>query len=245
MDDSYAGTYHRLEEDHWWFKARRDMIFRLLKGCDRDSAIVEIGCSGGPLISYLRGKGFSNIRGIDISERSISLCRERGIESVRVADGQETGFGDNEFDIVIASDVLEHIEDEDRAIKEWCQILKSGGKLIVFVPAFRFLWSSHDELNYHYRRYSRPELIRKLERNGLLIRRASYWNFILFPLISLIRLITRFFAGKRADAAEQLRQSAPLVNLMLEGLLKIENRVISGGINFPFGVSVFAVAEKR
>ncbi len=241
MDVLYASKYHELEKNHWWFIGRRDIIFRLIKDYRRDVEILEIGCSGGVLIEFLERRGFTRLRGIDIDERAIEICRQRGIKNVWVADAQETGFKDQQFDLVMASDVLEHIKDEDKALCEWHRILKSGGKLIVFVPAFKFLWSKHDEVNLHYRRYSKSSLIEVFKKNGFGIERSSYWNFTLFLPACLVRILQRLLSGSRKS---QLPEVNIFLNKTLEYILKLENSFLSGGINLPVGISIFAIARK-
>lgn len=243
MDQVYALKYHRLEEHHWWFLARRDIIYKLIKNYHRDSEILEIGCSGGLLIRFLEGQGFKNIRGIDIDGKAIEICRQKGIAGVYVADAEKTGFKDEQFDIVIASDVLEHIRDEAKAIMEWHRILKPNGRLIIFVPAFKFLWSKHDEANHHYRRYSKIALIRTLGKNGFKVERSSYWNFSLFLPVSLIRLSQRFFKGSK-QSGDQLYGVNTFINKTLEYILRLENKLLSSGISLPLGISVFAIERK-
>lgn len=243
MEESYTIKYHILEEGHWWFLARRDIIFKLIKDYRKDSHILEIGCSGGPLIRFLQRRGFENIKGIDINKRAIEICKQKGIKDVQIADGQETGFKDQQFDIVIASDILEHIQDEDKALFEWHRILKQGGKLIIFVPAFNFLWSHHDELNRHYRRYSKLGLVKALIKNGFIVERASFWNFSLFFPASLVRLSQKLFSNGKNEEG-QLNEITPFMNKILENILKLENKLLSGGINLAVGISIFAIARK-
>lgn len=243
MEESYTTKYHILEESHWWFLARRDIIFKLIKDYHKDSHILEIGCSGGPLIKFLQRQGFENVKGIDINKRAIEICKQKGINNVEVADGLETGLGDQQFDIVIASDVLEHIQDENKALFEWYRILKQGGQLIIFVPAFKFLWSHHDELNRHYKRYSKSGLVKALIKNGFIVERASFWNFSLFLPASLVRLSQRIF-GNGKSASGQLNKITPFMNKILEKILKFENKLLSGGIDLAIGISVFAIARK-
>ncbi len=245
MDDAYVSVYHELEETHWWFIGRRDMIWRLLKDLDRRLSILEVGCSGGPLVRLLQRKGFTRVAGIDINECSVQFSRRFGDADIRVADGCSTGFGDEQFDMVIASDVLEHIDEPVRGLREWLRILKPNGRAIIFVPAFQFLWSRHDEVNRHYRRYSRREIITLLEQAGFCIERAAYWNFCLFFPASLVRTMQRVFRRQQGEnAGNDLVRSGKIVNRMLEGLLKVENRVLTLGLNFPFGLSVIAIARK-
>jgi len=244
MDVLYASMYRKLEENHWWFLGRRDLIYRLMKDYRRDVDILEIGCSGGVLIEFLKRRGFTRLHGIDVDEKAIEICRQRGIKEVGVADAQETEFKDQQFDILIASDVLEHIKDEDKALLEWYRILKPGGKLIIFVPAFKFLWSNHDEVNRHFRRYSKSGLIKTLEKNGFKTEKVSYWNFSLFFPVSLVRMFQKYLSGKRKRASDQLYEFNTFVNKTLEYMLRLENKFLSTGMNFPVGVSLFIIERK-
>lgn len=245
MDDAYVSLYHSLEEKHWWFTGRRDMIWRLLKQFDRDMSILEIGCSGGPLVRLLQRKGFTKVAGIDINECSVQFSRSLGDADIRVADGCSTGFGDGQFDMLIASDVLEHIDEPLRGLHEWLRILKPRGCAIVFVPAFQFLWSGHDEVNRHYQRYTKHEIISLLEQAGFTIERAAYWNFCLFFPASFVRTMRRIFKRQQGEEeGSDLAASGKIVNKILEVILKFENRLLALGLNFPFGLSVFAIARK-
>jgi len=244
MEESYASKYHKLEENHWWFLGRRDIIFKLINNYHRDTEILEVGCSGGALIRFLKERGFRRLRGIDIDERAIEICRQKGITDTCVGDAERTALKDQQFDMIIASDILEHIKDEDKALREWHRILKKDGELLVFVPAFKFLWSRHDEINHHYRRYSKLSLIKVLKKNGFSIERSSYWNFSLFLPASLVRLSQRFIFSNRKRVAEQLNETTHFVNRTLKYILRLENKLLSGGINLPLGVSVFAIARK-
>jgi 2-polyprenyl-3-methyl-5-hydroxy-6-metoxy-1,4-benzoquinol methylase len=241
MEKNYASKYHELEENHWWFLGRRDILYRLVKSCRRDAQILEVGCSGGPLIRLLKAHGFKKIRGIDIDEEAIKVCKQRGIDEARVADAENTGFQDQQFDLIIASDILEHIENEEKALSEWNRILKSGGKLIIFVPAFNFLWSGHDERNIHYRRYSKSKLLKVVEREGFTVQRISFWNFSLFLPVCLRRLAYKVVTG--AVPGDNLYQANAFVGKILATILRIENILLSK-LNFPFGISIFAIARK-
>ena len=129
MKKSYESKYHNLEMVYWWFEGRRDIIFKLLHLENKNSKILEVGCSGGPLLNYLKQKNFNNLYGMDISLDAVNLCKKRGIKNVLVGDGSKTGFKDNSFDIIIASDILEHIKNDSLALLEWNRILKNKGKL--------------------------------------------------------------------------------------------------------------------
>jgi len=244
MDEDYKKQLLDIEENRWWNKARRDIIFRLLKNLNRDSKILEIGCSGGVLIRFLENKGFFDIWGIDISKTAIDLCKKRGITNVSVADGAGVNFNNEEFDIIIASDVLEHINDDSSALTEWNRIIKPNGKLVVFVPAFNFLWDEHDIKNHHCRRYSRSELIYVLRKANFKIERSSCWNFSLFFPASLMIIFQRIFLKRKISCGRRLCKLNPTINKFLTCLLKFENWLLTK-FDFPAGVTIFALAEKR
>jgi 2-polyprenyl-3-methyl-5-hydroxy-6-metoxy-1,4-benzoquinol methylase len=240
MDQCYEKKYHEFEKNYFWNKGRNDMIFNLIQTVDRNVKILDVGCSGGQLIELLSINSFVNIYGIDVSENAINKCKEKGLNNVFVMDGEKPIFNNDRFDIIIASDVLEHIENDRSGLAEWNKLLKPGGQLVIFVPAYRFLWSYIDELNHHYRRYSKTSLISRLEEANFKVDRSSYWNFCLFFPVSLIRFYQRLFPGKVKDDFYELNL---LVSKLLIGLLNIENWFLKR-FNFLFGVSVFAVARK-
>jgi SAM-dependent methyltransferase len=246
MDKQYELKYHRLEKDYWWFRGRRDIIFRLLRRLDisYSSKIIDLGCSGGLLIDFLKKKGYRNIFGIDISREAILECRKNGIKDTFVRNCINTKFKDEEFDILIASDILEHIETDSEALEEWNRILKTNGILIVFVPAFDFLWSKHDEVNHHYRRYSQVKLVNDLKKHDFAILKISYWNFSLFIPVSFIRIIQRFTSKIRKVNGDQLFRLPYMVNKALTCMLEMENRLLEKTLIYPYGLSVFAVAKK-
>jgi SAM-dependent methyltransferase len=247
MKREFEAQYHLLEENHWWFLGRRHLVHQLVldSNAKRGARILEIGCSGGPLIQQLQADGYSSITGIDISAEAIELSRQRGLEDVHVMDAQKPSFSDESFDLITASDVLEHLSDAPRALTEWHRLLRPGGVLIVFVPAFMFLWSEHDEANKHFRRYRRPELTRLLTSNGFSVKRGSYWNFFLFFPVALIRLLKRCKpSSRRQEAHGDLGKPPNFINHFLFALLRFENKQICRGINWPWGISVMAIAQK-
>jgi SAM-dependent methyltransferase len=237
MERGYERRYHDLESHGWWFRGRRDAVVQLLRGAGRRSRILDVGCSGGALLHALGGAGFTRAEGIDISREAVSACRKRGIRA-RLMDGSRTEFADDSFDFVVASDVLEHIRDEHAALAEWARVLKPGGTLIVFVPAFMFLWSPHDDANRHFRRYSGSALRAAVARSGLIVERSSYWNSLLFLPAAVWRTALRGIAQK-----DDLRRLHPLLDSALFFLLCAENRLL-GLADLPFGVSAFVIARK-
>jgi len=246
MDPTYEYKRRRLEAGYWLFRARRELLVTLIRrtGGSPDSKILDAGCGGGLLISLLRKKGYKDIFGIDLSKMMVGLCRERGIINVSRQDCTETTFDDNFFDVIIAADVLEHLEDDAVALREWKRILKNNGRLIITVPAFDFLWSHHDEICHHYRRYSKPDLISALSAANYSVGRVSFWNCSLFFPLALMRIFQKIFLRGKAGQSDQLYELNPFINNLLFQLLRLENRIINW-INFPVGISICAVAQKR
>ena len=246
MQTAYEERYHQLEARQWWFVARRHILRNLVQreSPDRRSRILDLGCSGGELLKELLDDGYPSASGIDLSFEAVALCRAAGLRVDRM-DAQLLDFPNATFDVLIASDVLEHIQDDQQALQEWGRVLKPGGLLMVFVPAYMFLWTEHDEANMHYRRYRRMELARLLRANGFLVERSSYWNTLLFPPVAVIRLWRRWCSGK-SDSGDKgdLIEPAPRVNALLTALLHAENHLLCFGLNWPVGVSVMALARK-
>ncbi|MEA2036096.1 MAG: class I SAM-dependent methyltransferase [Nanoarchaeota archaeon] len=244
MDERYEIKNQNLEEVHWWFITRQDISYDLISKLNKNAKILEIGCSGGPLIKILNKNGFKNVYGLDISKRAINLCKKRGLDNVFVRDAVKTKFKNKEFDLIIASDVLEHIKNDKLALVEWNRILKPGGKLIVFVPAFKSLWSPHDETNFHQRRYSKSSLVNLFKKADFKIIKSSYWNFSLFPIICTVKILQRSFVNKKQKIPSQLFGVNRITNKFLISLIKLENKYLKK-FNFPWGISVFVVGEKN
>lgn len=194
-------------------------------------------------MNLLSSHGYSQIFGIDISKKAVRLCRARGFKDVFPMDGAKPHFDNEEFDLIIASDVLEHIQDDEKAVKEWRRLLKKEGTIICFVPAFKSLWSKHDEDNKHCRRYTKKDLADIFVKNDFKIVRSSYWNIALFLPTLFYRFLARtFLAG---FLAHQLKESNFLLNYLLSQLLRLENFFINMGFNYPIGISFFAIAKKN
>lgn len=245
MRAEFENRYHRAESGHWWFAGRRDLLSALVQeaGPDLASRILDVGCSGGATIRRLHEDGYSQVTGIDISAEAIAQCRRNGLSDVHLMDGQAPDFPDASFDIILASDVLEHVPDERSAVHAWFRLLRPGGVLIALVPAFMALWSPHDEANQHRKRYRLAELRSCLEACGFETRRASYWNFLLFFPAAAVRLLQRVvpYIG---TAQVDLRLPPAFANSLLCRLLVLENRWLRAGLSWPWGLSALVTARR-
>jgi ubiquinone/menaquinone biosynthesis C-methylase UbiE len=211
------------------------------KAQDKPLEILDVGCGTGAFISELKNK--ANISGIDFSEKAVSFCKMRGIENVILGGGEKLPWDDNRFDVVLVLDVLEHIEEDRKAIAEIHRVLKSGGMVIAFVPAFLFLWGITDEASHHFRRYTKQELVEKLESQKLKVIRSSYFNTFLFLPILLVRKLSKFFPQKYKPEQETDIRSE-LVNKVFYLIFKMESLVLRF-VNFPFGVSLMVIGRKE
>lgn len=247
MEPGYEKHYHRVEASHWWFCSRRQIVTKLVTQCcsDRASRILDIGCSSGLLLQELMAHGYQNVEGVDSSSAGIALCRQAGIRAQSM-DAHRLAYADGYFDCVTASDVLEHLEHDAAALAEWRRVLQPGGALMIFVPAFMWLWTRHDTINWHFRRYSLPQIVRLLVQCGFGIERSSYWNTALFLPVALLRLWRRCRGeGTLADNnPSDMVMPPPFLNGLLSVWMGLENRLHGWGLNSPVGVSVMVVARR-
>ena len=244
MKPEFAEKYYRLEAAHPWSVGRRDIILRMLRsaGVHRSDRILEVGCGSGALVEAMEAAGYRDVTGLDMAEAAVGAARSRGLNNIVQADAAATDFDDGAFDCIIASDVLEHIMDESKALTEWRRLLRPGGLLFCFVPAFAFLWSEHDVENRHYRRYSRSMLESCVVEAGYKVERIGYWNGWLFLPMTGMRMIRRVVARQRGlERKDDFVPLNPLVSRVFNGLVQVENTYLGAGGELPIGVSVFAV----
>jgi len=243
MEKGFEKKYHDVETNHWWFKSRRLYLIDLLKNAPKDAKVLDIGCSSGVFLKDLEALGFKNenLFGIDISDTAIENCKRNGIPNSFVMDAQNITLNES-FDIIIASDCLEHLKDDKKALKNWNSLLKIGGTMYVFVPAFMSLWSYHDTVNMHFRRYTNPELKSKMLVEGLSIQKAGYWNFFLFLPVYFFRRVSSVL-NKNKKGESDLSIGNRFINSTLLQLIILENKLLKV-IRFPFGVSTFCIAKR-
>lgn len=254
MDPAFESLYHRLEQRHWWFRGRRELVRALVRqlSSDRSADLLDVGCASGILLDELTADGFAHPAGLDISESAIRLCHDRGHVTAVRGDATAPPLPPASVDIMVASDVLEHLEQDQLALDHWLQIVRPGGHLIVFVPAFQWLWSQHDQINHHFRRYTRSQLVTTLSRSGWVIQRSGYWNTVLFPAVAAVRLAAalfgRLYRGNPVNTptseSKQLRETPAWINALCLTLLRLENRWLAAGLPLPIGVSTFAIATR-
>jgi SAM-dependent methyltransferase len=233
------------ENSHWWFVGRRlilesflKQIIQNLKSKIQNPKILDVGCGTGANLEMLRE--FGEVAGVDVSEEALEFCRGRGFTEVKNGLAEQLPFADESFDLTTALDVVEHLDDDAAGLREMHRILKKGGRALIFVPAFMFLWGVQDDISNHRIRYTKRQIIERLEKAGFEIERATYANITFFAPILAGRALMKL-TGFRPESENNLTIGA--LNGFLGRLFGAE-RFWLKNFNFPFGVSIVIVARK-
>jgi SAM-dependent methyltransferase len=249
VERSYYQEYFFFEQDNWWFVSRRRILMSLLRRHlprGGNLEILDAGCGTGINLDYLAE--FGTVIGADVSEEAIEFCRRRGNSSVRRADLRELDWPDASFDLVTALDVIEHIDRDDAAVHELARVTKPGGHLLVTVPAFPALWSAHDEINHHMRRYRGIEIRELVTRNGCEIVKFTHMNTFLFPVAYAVRtwqqLRKKLFGESPYPPRTDFVDYHPVVNAVLTAIFTAEVPLVTLA-GLPFGLSILCFARKR
>ncbi len=233
----------RVEQSHWWYAGRRRILASFIEDIcrrvtDRRPRILDVGCGTGANLLMLSQYG--DAEGVDVSEDALAFCRERGLDKVKLGAAEALPYDDATFDLVTALDVVEHLDDDLAGLREMRRVLRPGGRVLLFVPTFMFLWGLQDDVSNHRRRYRLPELRRVLEQAGFEIERTTYANITFFLPILLARKLMRV-TGVKAESENNINVSA--LNGLLGSVLGAES-VVLRFMNIPFGVSGLCVARK-
>jgi len=231
-----------LESTYWWHVGRMSIIDKQLQKYttpDGSSKILNIGSGTGGTIPMLESHG--KVTNVDTSAEALNFLKKSG-HSGKLINGDRLPFKDNSFDIITALDVVEHIKNDTKTLKEWRRVLKPGGTIIVTVPAYQWLWSQHDVINNHYRRYTRKQIKGVVAAAGYKVSKSSYAIVFSFPLVVGSRFISKL---RREDpnSYSSFVQLPPAINNFFIWLLRIEGKA-QKHVNFPFGTSVLVVAKK-
>ena len=238
MDRSAYASMSAQEQDHWWFVARRAIIDSLVRShvpLPSGARILEAGCGTGGNLSLLAQYGELDAMEYDAEARALAtargLCR---VEAGALPDA--IGFGDNRYDMIALLDVLEHIDADEASLKALGARLKPQGRILLTVPAAPWLWSDHDVLHHHKRRYTMERLQKVAEGAGLKVEASGHFNSLLFPLAVAQRAMHQLF---RRNTPLDARPS-PLVNAAFQRVFAAERHLLSR-ISFPIGLSLYAI----
>jgi SAM-dependent methyltransferase len=240
MDRDYELQTHQAEDRHWWYRGRRTVLEGVIAGLalPQQARILDAGCGSGRNMVELARHG--TVTGVELSETSVALARERGAGDVIAGSVLEMPFADDSFDLAVSLDVIEHLEDDLTALKELRRTVAPGGALLVTVPAYQWLWSGHDEINHHHRRYTRRSLQRVAEAAGWRQARTTYFNSLLLPVAIVLRVLERLNTKTTESSLDLWVPPEPL-NWMLERPLAIEAALTRRGARIPAGLSLLAV----
>jgi len=235
-----------VEDKHGWYIGRRRIIESFVKrSCDEirsegtaEVCILDIGCgTGGNLESISK---FGKAEGVDISSEAVDFCRARGFNNVREGAAETLPYASESFDLVTGLDVVEHLDDDVAGLREMRRVLRPGGRMLLFVPAFMFLWGVQDDVSHHRRRYAMSELMKKLQQADMKVERASYANIAFFGPILLGRLFMRL-TGIRPASENNINIGA--FNGLFGGIFGAESWWLNK-FSLPFGVSILCVAKR-
>jgi SAM-dependent methyltransferase len=231
-----------LEESHFWFAGKRLLLRVLLERAGgARGRVLDVGCgTGGILLSLARDGA---VVGIDREALALRFCRDKGLRAVVRGSASALPFADGSFDACVSFDVLEHVDDEQLLLGELRRVLRPGGRALISVPAFRALWSQHDETLEHRRRYRRSELLAQVRQAGFRVDWSSYTNFFVFPPALLWRVLRRWTGIAPALRTDFVVPPAP-INRALVGLYACEAELLRR-VRLPFGVSVACVASRE
>lgn len=237
MDQSAYIKMREVEDDHWWFRARRDILQHVIKkriSTSQPLRILEIGCGTGGNLAML-GR-FGSVVGLEMDATAAQKAIAR--DNAQIVRGQiPDNLPAGQFDLVAMLDVLEHIENEGPALQCIRQNISERGHLLITVPAYKFLWTNHDVVMHHYRRYTMSLLRRRLETNGYTVSYINYFNTILLPLVATTRFLKRALNKTSSD----LTIPSPWMNTILYRIFAFEKRLLPA-CPLPCGVSVIAIA---
>jgi len=240
MDRDYELQTHQAEDRHWWYRGRRTVLDGVIAGLalPAGARILDAGCGSGRNMIDLAHHG--TVIGVELAEASVGLARARGAGEVIAGSVLEMPFADDSFDLAVSLDVIEHLEDDLTALRELRRTVAPGGALLVTVPAYQWLWSGHDVINHHHRRYTRSSLRSVAEQAGWKQARTTYFNSVLLPVAIMLRVLDRL-STKTTESSLDLWVPPEPLNWLLERPLALEAALVARGGRIPAGLSLLAV----
>jgi len=241
MDAEVYDALAAIEDGHWWFRGRRAVLWAMLRraGTPPPGPTLDAGCGTGGNLREFAALG--PIVGIDVAPEAVAYCRARGLGDVRVADFDPLPFADGTFSRLLATDVLEHVEDDAQALRELYRVAVPGARLVITVPAYQWLFSDHDRSHHHHRRYTLGRIAGRARAAGWTPVVATYFNTALLPPIAAVRLAER--AGLHRAGSDYDLTPGPL-NRLLERPMRAEAGLIARGGSLPAGVSAGVVCVR-
>lgn len=244
MKDSMYDNMYKTETFHWWFKAKKDIVISLLSPYlekDGSSHIIDFGCGCGLMLKEL--SKFGLVTGMDFSAEALTYCKQNFNGDLQQIDLSQPVQATAQYDLGIALDILEHIKNDSIAAKNFFEHMKPNGRLLITVPACQWLYSDHDKNCMHYRRYNKKEFIRCLKDAGFQIEFLSYYNFFLFPLAAIIRIISKIIPFDKNSSVEN-QYCLPVLNNLFYQIFRSESILLRRKLQLPIGLSLVALVYK-
>jgi len=250
MEEQVYQLFSKIQKSHWWFVARQIILEDILEQRVAGKSglrIADVGCGAGALLPML--SQFGETWGVDDSPTAVEICRRENFSKVYL--DADPAWREARFDVMTFLDVIEHVDDDVGFLRNYVSQLKPGGLVMITVPALMLLWSDHDVLNHHRRRYTSKQLHEVVSKAGLAPERITYFNSLLFPIIASVRLsmrlknffITTFGSNRRSPARTDFERNIPSINGFLK-LIFASERYFLRRFNFPIGTSLLCVASK-
>lgn len=245
MEKSYYKEYYHSERRHWWFRARAFILKSYIErhiGAE-NMQILNVGAATGATTEWLSQLG--EVTSIEYDEDCVALTRDKTGLTIQHGDIRNLQFPDNRFDLVCCFDVVEHVDDDALAVRELQRVCKPDGSVLITVPAYMHLWSDHDVINHHHRRYNRKQLLSLFDPSELVY--ASYFNALLYPLVLAARTFSNLkkkVVKGNTVASDLNKVNEGLVSNVFYAIFKSESRRINRQRKFPFGVSLIVHSRK-
>jgi SAM-dependent methyltransferase len=242
MDELYERQTHEVEDLHWWYRGRRRVIAEALRRMDlpADVRILDAGCGSGRNMVDLAE--FGTVTGLELADASVAKAREREVGEVVQGTLDAMPFAPASFDLAVSFDVIEHLEDDRLALSELRRVVRPGGRLLVTVPAYPRLWSQHDVVNHHFRRYTLPTLEAAARAAGWRTVSSTHFNGLLLPAAVVHRGLQRL-RPPSDETLSDLERTPGRLNGPLEVPLALEARLIGRGVRIPAGLSLMALFD--
>jgi SAM-dependent methyltransferase len=240
MEDQVYRQLYEVENEHWWYAARKEILQRYLDvrlPLPPSARLLDVGCGTGAILESFSSR--YEAYGTDTAPQAIAFCRERGLKKLYCGT-LETYPPSEPFDLITMLDMVEHVEDDGALLGAAGRLLKEGGHILIAVPAFPSLWSKLDEILHHKRRYTRGGLRRLVEEAGFTVEHLTFLNCFLFPVAWVRRVAARATGG---GEAHDLDIPPRPLNSVLRGVFRVEGRILPR-MSLPIGLSLLCLARK-
>jgi len=244
MDQEFFREYAEIEDRHWWFRGRRAIFSRLLARFQGRPGLrfLDIGFGTGAMLTFLARYG--SVIGMEMSAEAIRFARIRCDQPMIRGDVSRVPLRPGSVDLVTAFDILEHVDDDAGALAELARVCRTGGHVLLTVPAFQFLWGNQDVISHHRRRYTLDQFRARVEGAGFRVVTLTYFNALLFPVVASIRLARRLRRAPSGEIKSDFTMTKPgVMNDLLTRIFAAEGALLTRW-RLPVGVSVVCLAER-